>query len=243
MWLISKVKTEKSPFGRNDLGIWLTIPSSAGQCSSRSWMMRGVVCTNCSHSFPTKKSFVAHLISKSCVRSARTSRSRNKEESFQYPTNEVVPVQGCPGCRRFCRPGMQIYMLSHLTTHVRLDNNKNFKCDLCKMEFVTKTSLARHRAGHSRKHEECHYCLQKFKTVLMLQQHFEDCHQIKDCEECDFMTTSNSDLEDHMNNAHPQDSCDQCDMAFENDQALKEHKELIHVWLLVVDLKSKMQIF
>ena len=57
------------------------------------------------------------------------------------------------------------------------------------------------------------------------------------------MTTSNSDLEDHMNNAHPQDSCDQCDMAFENDQALKEHKELIHVWLLVVDLKSKMQIF
>ena len=213
------------------IGIRPTDPSvSLHQCLSRTPRMQGVLCAQCSHTFPTKKSFVAHLISKSCVRSRTSRRSKEKEESFSYPTNEIVPVQGCAGCRRYSRPGMQIYMLSHLATHVKLDTFQGFRCDLCKTGFVNKLSLSRHRARtHSRKQEECHYCQQKFKTVLMLQQHFEDSHQIKDCEECDFMTTSNSDLEEHMNTNHPGDCCDQCHMAFENHQALEEHKQLFHV--------------
>merc|ERR1712150_283697 len=193
---------------------------------SQSWRMPGVICTNCSSTFTTKRSFVAHLISKSCL---RTSRTRRKEEKFEYPTRDNLnPVQGCEVCRRFSRAGMQMYMLSHLASHLNL--RQNFKCNLCDQGFVTKLHLTKHKSRmHSRKQEECHYCQQKFKTVGMLQQHFEDSHQIRDCEECDFMTTSFTDLQEHMSSAHPQDICDQCEMAFENDLCLKEHKELIHV--------------
>ena len=49
---------------------------------------------------------------------------------------------------------------------------------------------------------------------------------IRYCEECDFITTSNTDFHEHITSAHPQDSCDQCEMAFENDLCLKEHKNL-----------------
>ena len=102
--------------------------------------------------------------------------------------------------------------------------------DLYDQGFATKAHLTKHKSRmHSRKQEECHYCQQKFKSVLILQQHFEDSHQIKDCEECDFMTTSNTEFQEHMSCAHPQDICDQCEMAFENDLCLQEHKELIHV--------------
>ena len=79
--------------------------------------------------------------------------------------------------------------------------------DLYDQGFATKAHLTKHKSRmHSRKQEECHYCQQKFKTVQILQQHFEDSHQIRDCEECDFMTTSNTDFQKHMTSTHPQAS-------------------------------------
>ena len=90
--------------------------------------MPQISCNNCAQSFESKKSFVRHLVSKLCFRNigeAAKSSSRNREEVLDYPTREIVPVQGCSGCKRFSRPGLQMYMVTHLTCHVDIGINSN----------------------------------------------------------------------------------------------------------------------
>ena len=130
-------------------------------------------CDQCSQIFLTKRLFVSHLITKSCHKSIReAAKSRNKasqEEIFDYPTLEIVPVQDCPECRRFSKAGLQMYMLSHLASHV-ISKDEYFKCEECGLKFESANFLEKHE---SKKHKnvKCEECPKKFKTISSLQKH------------------------------------------------------------------------
>ena len=87
-------------------------------------IMYRVECTLCGQKFPSKRGFVQHRVSKLCLpsrcltRRSRTRETGNTTSLSSYPTLEIVPRQDCPACRRYSKPGLQIYMLSHLATHV-----------------------------------------------------------------------------------------------------------------------------
>jgi len=191
-----------------------------------------VNCDQCSQSFSTKRLYVSHLISKSChksIREAAKSQARNKaaqEESFEYPTLEIVPVQDCLVCRVFSKPGMQMYMLGHLANHVR-DKGEYFMCDVCGLKFESGYFLEKHE-NKKHKNEKCEECPKKFKIVPLLQKHVEDVHRTEKCMECEFSTKTTSDLERHVYLKHPKDICEECGMVFEDESAVVEHYKEIH---------------
>ena len=175
---------------------------------------------------------MSHLINKSChksIREAAKSQTRNKtvqEDVLDYPTLEIVPVQDCPGCRRFCKAGLQIYMLGHLATHVQ-DKAEYYQCSACGLKFESGYYLEKHE-NKKHRNEKCSECPKKFKLVTLLQKHVDDVHKTEHCNECDFRTTNTSDLENHIYSKHPKDICEECGMAFEDENALDEHFKEIH---------------
>ena len=79
--------------------------------SSLTVAMTSIICSVCAKTFSSKKTFVLHLISRTCFRtvgeaaksslrsSSSTTSSRHREEAPSYPTREFVPVQGCHMCK------------------------------------------------------------------------------------------------------------------------------------------------
>lgn len=194
--------------------------------------MGRVNCDQCSQTFITKKLFVSHLINKSChksIREAAKSQSRNKalqEETFDYPTHEIVPFQECDKCRNFSKAGMQMYMLSHLASHVH-SKAEYSQCDECGLKFESSNYLEKHK---NKKHvnEKCDGCAKKFKSPILLKEHVKDVHEKEKCNKCNFVARTKVDLEQHIYNYHPDDVCEECGMAFENASCVDKHFQEIH---------------
>ena len=161
-------------------------------------MAHKIFCKKCSQTFVSKKSFVFHLVSKNCFKSvgeaakSSTRYSRHKEEVAQYPTREFVPIQGCAGCRRYSRPGLQMYMISHLATHVHVVN-ESLECYYCEYETDKQKVLDKHQnSEHPSKTEEeklerneeqetleddlCSSCDMAFEDAEVLAQHNSEIH-------------------------------------------------------------------
>jgi len=194
--------------------------------------MARVNCDQCSQTFNTKKLFVSHLITKSChksIREAAKSQTRNKaqqEENFDYPTLEIVPVQDCPECRRFSKAGMQMYMLSHLASHVQ-SKAEYFECEDCSLKFESAYYLEKHE-NKKHKNEKCDDCPKKFKITSLLQKHVEDVHKTENCNDCGYRARTKDMLDTHIYNNHPTDVCEECGMAFENPSVVEKHFREIH---------------
>ena len=151
--------------------------------------MASVICSVCALTFNSKKSFVLHLISKSCYRTAgerAKSSTRNREEMAEfpdYPTREIVPVQGCLMCKRYSRAGMQMYMLYHLTSHVTqvsyqkpevVKKRKSLSKQVSSSEIVHENEEV-----HDDKEDEdssCSNCDMAFENKVVLTQHLEEIH-------------------------------------------------------------------
>ena len=189
-----------------------------------------VNCDQCSQVFNTKKLFVSHLINKLChksIREAAKSQSRNKEETFDYPTLEIVPLQDCSWCRLYSKPGMQMYMLAHLTRHVK-SPAAFFECEVCKARFESQYYLDKHE-NKKHRNEKCEECPKKFKTKTLLRKHLEDSHSKGKCGMCDFVAVGNESLDNHVYLKHPEeDTCNECGMAFENSIVLESHFADVH---------------
>lgn len=173
--------------------------------------MASIVCTNCGQTFVSKKSFVAHLVTKMCFRSVpeaggrRISLRRKEDDGAgqepRYPTREIVPVQGCAGCRRYSRPGLQMYMLAHLATHLaNLTWRRGaFACEDCDFSAEKSKNLAKHIVKkHSNKLEEK-------ETVTRS------------------VDTENKNIQEEEDSA-----CCYCDMAFQDSSVLTQHIEEVH---------------
>ena len=154
--------------------------------------MAPVICSVCAQTFTSKKSFVLHLITKSCFRTAgerAKSSSRSREEVAEYPeypTREIVPVQGCLMCKRLSRAGMQMYMLYHLTshvTHVQYHKPEVAKKRKSLTKQVSKSEMAAEESEEVKedKMEEdssCSNCDMAFENNLVLIQHQEEIHVV-----------------------------------------------------------------
>ena len=153
--------------------------------------MAAVICSVCAQTFTSKKSFVLHLITKSCFRTAgerAKSSTRSREEVAEYPdypTREIVPVQGCLMCRRYSRAGMQMYMLYHLTSHVTQVNyqkpevvkkRKSLSKQVSKSEMAAEGNEEAKKEDQMEEDSSCTSCDMAFENKLVLTQHLEEIH-------------------------------------------------------------------
>lgn len=192
-------------------------------------------CDKCTQSFNTKKLYVSHLINKRChksIREAAKSHSRRSKspqviDSFDYPTQEVVPFQNCKGCKLFSKPGLQMYMLSHLASHIK-GKAEIHECGECGLKFESAYYLDKHE---NKKHKNilCDECPKKCKSQMLLRKHVLDVHKKEKCEHCEFYA-SKENMEKHAFLKHPTTVvCDDCGMFFMDHVTLDKHKEDIHL--------------
>lgn len=124
--------------------------------------------------------------------SSRT--NKDKEEVPEYPTREIVPVQGCSGCRRYSRAGMQMYMLSHLASHVRVETG-----DDCDYTADRKNDVRKHTV---KKHSSDKLLNDTEEVSNSVDQ--EDTPEADDiCKICDMAFENSSVLFNHNQEIHP----------------------------------------
>ena len=116
------------------------------------------------------------------------------------------------------------------------NNNNNYKCDKCYMQFSKKGNLKRHnKTIHDKiKNYECDKCDMKFSTKGNLKTHKTAVHdKIKnyECDKCDYKCSQSSDLKKHNKQVHEKIKdieCKICVYKCSSNSTLKMHKTAVH---------------
>ena len=107
---------------------------------------------------------------------------------------------------------------------------RNFPCKTCNKVCSTRQSLERHEGIHTVKEKSipCDECDKKFLTILLLNEHKNNCHKPKKllCSQCDFKTYKQSILKQHSV-VHSEDrpfQCHTCAHSFKTKEVLRKHE-------------------
>ena len=138
----------------------------------------GFPCSECNSTFREKKNLQQHL--------------KNQHGFKKYKCN-------------FCHfhSNDQSNMKNHEET---VHENELFTCDQCEYTTPRKEKLLRHlRSNHVEKNIKCELCLYVTDRIERMERHKEAIHEVKNCDECDFTTTSQHDMKKHKNSEHQPD--------------------------------------
>ncbi|CAC5372915.1 KRAB [Mytilus coruscus] len=80
------------------------------------------------------------------------------------------------------------------------DNDKILICNICDIEFVSRSNLNRHMKAHKNKKETCGICDKAFFTAYDVHAHIQSAHEmvLHNCDQCNKKFRSKSGLKNHQ---------------------------------------------
>eukprot|EP00092_Neocalanus_flemingeri_P045984 GFUD01051613.1.p1 GENE.GFUD01051613.1~~GFUD01051613.1.p1 ORF type:complete len:297 (+),score=64.23 GFUD01051613.1:1417-2307(+) len=138
-----------------------------------------------------------------------------------YENQKSVDCVKCDVCG-------QVLRKCSLSGHMRLHQQRDITCVVCKKQFVRKTELIIHQRTHTGETPyQCNMCEKAFSTIQGLKAHF-NTHggkKLFTCDVCDKSFYTSSKLKLHMlvHSGDKQFECPQCGIKFTRQDNMKAH--------------------
>lgn len=115
---------------------------------------------------------------------------------LEREAREVVPVQGCKGCRRFQKPGLHIYLRLHMEQHWREQDQELEEEEGKRKPATTSITTWKVKGGRLQlapkvvqkkkvvmeEENSCSECDMAFETTAVLSTHMKEIHEDSDLE-------------------------------------------------------------
>ena len=121
-------------------------------------------------------------------------------------------------------------MKDHKKVHLReqgvIENESTLYCDICGKKASTAHNLATHKKNiHNPVPRPCSACGLVFPNYPKLRKHYDNEHNPKQCEHCDYKTGSNAQLKLHMaKHFDPKFKCSYCEKMYKSQKSLEAHE-------------------